>query len=899
MATETELAPRSSGSSALLADEDLNRILELDQIVKLSEAVTAGKHPRIKIPLHLVRASPNPAVVPAKGQSNRNADSTAPSTQSEPPTLNASGTHDAHSGDNLVALERNKKASAGAAPAKPLTGLVSTPKARAVPPRNNSQDVFSSERSRLEALIREKTSLFTNFNSSGATLLDFGILLQKARQLERTFAPPLETHSNRERHRTTATQNSAAAESVDDQTFYSSNFSTPEHAHSSRIPIVEADDGVSVHDSSDYEPELDSVPSSTLPPPPQSRPLQASQQQHSQANELQLPQLQQLQNLQQLQQAALQHFTLEQLATHVAQVPSQTTGQILTSLLGPQYDPSTLTLPSSALPTPAAYNSTAHTQAAEASALLAAWGNQLPGLSNPSLPEGGTSLSSHRQVAARNPKPLPPIVRTHNLSPIAPQPSHISSLAGATQLPLDVEHQQSTGQQNILQGAPAQVLSLRKGEGPQSSPDSSPHIDGYTSEKRKAKKRDVGKRKTGIRPISPRIKPEPRSPSPIMALPVHRPRKRQRQEDHVPGRRRSPPPQTASYATAQPPADARGPLVYERVERGQGVQQPQYGEQSDYDDVYEPALPSYAATQQVQTDRRYPARPLSTHPGASSSRSALRSARAVSHALVGTSSGYAARHADTEYDPRDYEISGRMSTRPLAKAPLQNRFQRVQEPPTGRIVIDEFGRDCYESVPHQTTAAKPVLREPGLAHDYPLSRPQHAAGTAQRGSGYAMSQARYDDEAGYRHSPPEYIAPRRVFTQQEYDTREPPTYAREFTVHPGPQYPPAAGPALGRAYVMDDALQVSRNLPLASITRPHEFAGPEAPPSASGHRQTKVARIRQVEGMESARYTGSTVRNQILMFLCTGHIAYYSEQGYVPPAEEYYYPEMRKVYRQV
>ncbi|CAK7564344.1 MAG: hypothetical protein SEPTF4163_002233 [Sporothrix epigloea] len=927
MTAEAELVPRPLESSASLADKDLHRILEFDQIVKLSEAVTAGKHPRIKIPPHLVRSSPNPtaSVRPiAQSKQAANAESTVSSVRTKGRKAKGSAARDAPATENLVSFKENGKLSTGAAMAKPPTRPEAASDARAVSPRDASQGEFFSERSRLEALIREKASQSAKFNMASATQIDLWDLLQKARELERTFAPSLIGLSTLKKatdfsdvalkHRMAATASSIAADSVDDQTFYSSNFSTPEVALTSRIPMEEGNDDVSMHDSSDYEPELDNVTPSKLPPQP--RPPQASHHQ-------QIPQLQQLQQLQQLPQAASQHLAPEQLAPHNTQIPSQTPGRILTSLLGPNYDPSTLTRPTPLLPVPAAFESTAHTPSADVAALLAAWGSQLPGLSETSQPEGNSSTLSHRRVAAGNPQPPSPFVRTHNLSPIAPQPAHISSLAMTKQLPMKADHQQGKGQgqHTILQGAPAQVVSLRRGEAPQSSPDSSPYLDGNTSEKRKAKKKATGKRKVDVRPSSPRIKPEPRSPSPIMALPVHRPRKRQRHDSYTPqaaaygyqDRRRTPPPHTAPYAAVRPSGDVQEPLIIERFERGHYVQQPRYAEQTDYDEFYEPSKPGYIAPRQVQADRRYPVRPPSAHPATSSSQSGLRSARAASHALVETASGYATQLTRDEYNLRDYETSGRMSTRPMAMAPPHSRLQHISQPSRGRIVVDEYNREYYESAPHQATVTRSMTYEPNVALERPVSRLQHVSGPGRRDGGYAFSQAPhagYDDEIVYRRTSPAFVPSRRVVTQPEYVSQEPVSYNREFTARPAPQYSASGGPVPGRTYAMDEALQVADNLPLSSSGRPHEAAGHEVPPP--GRYVKRVGSVRPPPdggGLYSAdRGYGERPEPYVAVHRAYSvhppHPShpppapmYYGEQGYVAPAEEYYYPEIREVYR--
>ncbi|CAK7221132.1 hypothetical protein SCUCBS95973_004392 [Sporothrix curviconia] len=423
MATEAELAPRPSAASASLADDDLKRILEFDRIVKLSEAITSGKHPRIKIPPHLKAAL----------------------------LANGSGVHDTHLGDNLAAFGQNSQMLVEATVAGSLPGLGAASGVRAISPSKVSPDEIPLQRARVEALIREQAEQRAKIVVSDPAHIDFivGDVLQKARELQRTFTPPpvailtQDDMSGRgdasARPRANVASSSAAVDSVDDQTFYSSNFSTPEFALTSRIPIDEDNDDVSMHGSSNYEPELDSIPSPKLPsqPQPQSQP-----QPHLEVQPLQL-------QAGELQQFVSQQPTPEQLAPLLAQISNRTPAEILTSLLGPNYDPNTLTQP----PLSAVYQDATQIQATDAAALLAAWGKHLPGLSG--LPQpgagAGASTSAHQQVAAGNPKPSSPFVRTHDLSPIAPQPAHISSLAVAAQLPLAVEGQQNTSQGTFAQ----------------------------------------------------------------------------------------------------------------------------------------------------------------------------------------------------------------------------------------------------------------------------------------------------------------------------------------------------------------------------------------------------------------------------------------------------------------
>ena len=124
----------------------------------------------------------------------------------------------------------------------------------------------------------------------------------------------------------------------------------------------------------------------------------------------------------------------------------------------------------------------------------------------------------------------PRLVRSHDLSPVAPQPAHVSTLATSR----DVQMPRESFSVGVTPGTPAQVVALRgKAGASNTSPESSPQT-GNTGADRKKKKRK--RRKAGEDPVVDEvssffIKTEPRSPSPISAAPAYtRPLKRQRQD---------------------------------------------------------------------------------------------------------------------------------------------------------------------------------------------------------------------------------------------------------------------------------------------------------------------------------------------------------------------------------
>ncbi len=117
-----------------------------------------------------------------------------------------------------------------------------------------------------------------------------------------------------------------------------------------------------------------------------------------------------------------------------------------------------------------------------------------------------------------------PVMRAHNLSPLAPQPSRVSPLATARDPPV------LRDTVAVEEVQPLQVTALRAQISGISSTDSSPK--GAKGPEKKKEKKKKGKRKakdSGDTPDSLYIKPEPRSPSPYAVAPLPRPQKRQRQ----------------------------------------------------------------------------------------------------------------------------------------------------------------------------------------------------------------------------------------------------------------------------------------------------------------------------------------------------------------------------------
>ncbi|KIH90143.1 hypothetical protein SPBR_00829 [Sporothrix brasiliensis 5110] len=319
---ELDAPPRAS-----MTEDDLHRMMELNRIIKLSESITSGKHPRIKIPPHLApsttsTASPklSPGAERRPGNSKHAHDTlTTPTAETGAGRVNGAG-HEAHSiiaGNNLAAFVQNSRSLDGTDTTAPLSGLDFASGVRAVSPSNISLSEIPLQRARLEALLREPPNLRGKAKVEEVQA-DFLVddVLRRGRELEKTFTPPpvailsqglITNLGGASAIPKANASSSAAAESADDQTFYSSNFSTPEFALTSRVPAESDRDDMPMEEGSDYEPELDYVPSSPQP-------------------------------AQQSDLAALQQVPPEQLATTFSELSGQLPAELLSTLLGANFD---------------------------------------------------------------------------------------------------------------------------------------------------------------------------------------------------------------------------------------------------------------------------------------------------------------------------------------------------------------------------------------------------------------------------------------------------------------------------------------------------------------------------------------------------------------------------------
>lgn len=375
------------------------------------------------------------------------------------------------------------------------------------------------------------------------------------------------------------------------------------------------------------------------------------------------------------------------------------------------------------------------------------------GLQNPPQLVPNPSFRHHEQ----------PLIRGHNLSPFAPQPAHVSPLAVARQ------PQIHGPESSTLQRAPAQVTTLRQEHAVVISPESSPQQGEKGSKKRNNKKKN--KRKADARSqdvqASPRIKPEPRSPSPLTAPPFLRPQKRARRHG------RQEPDTTYDEAMLEQPSP--------QLQQGRYHPTPMHGERvpqghEGVDDVYSRQVrasvgPIPRELESPLYEERRPDGSIVRYLGHVPSPAHHFDPYGAGDPRPVRTSSYALATPDIHEMPA-YPREGRMSVRPYGDRPrsrspiMVDRRSSAMPPPSmppRRIVIDEYGREYIEPIRATPVPRQPVMPPPRTGdHDVLYERtPMRSA------SRIPAAEIIGEDGAIYRRASPGY-APRRVFTQPEY-----------------------------------------------------------------------------------------------------------------------------------
>ena len=392
----------------------------------------------------------------------------------------------------------------------------------------------------------------------------------------------------------------------------------------------------------------------------------------------------------------------------------------------------------------------------------------------------------------------PPLIRSHNLTPVAPQAAHVSSLVAASSAM--VPGAGGTPNGNGHRGAPPQIAALRGELRGISSPESS-SPRATVGEKRKGKKKNKRKAdKLGQDTSStPYIKPEPRSPSPLSAPANIRPAKRRKQQGQ----------QYALLPEDLPEQAPARPDYYQLVDSNQAEPIPvAYGRR---DDLYQPGSgrPSPRLVSQgyerVYRDDAPVAQPAAP-PHYIRQGNSPRARYAVQYA---DEPHYPVRSASQALPSRGYyqDEYGRVDV----DAPLGGS----QRQPLRRVLVDSFGREYFEPLPapvaRQSLAPTVRYGDPEVIYEgtapvrhsvAPQMRPREPDVIYERTvPARAMSRRpgpEVYEEGGViyrRASPVPFPAPRRVTTQPEFGPDGMAYQSRGYSVRPAPvdDYAPDQG----------------------------------------------------------------------------------------------------------
>ena len=833
--------------SVELSEEEQHHIRECERIIKFRDEVLSGAHPRIKVPAHLVASkkiieslSPpsGPAVsminVPTGPKSARPKYSGpihSPQLVNNLRSFNANSQHFVTPVSNTISGQiPGLEPSVGST--SNMSGIPTGPRATASTakrPSENSGNVqfdpvlltksddlikaeLSLQRRRLESALSEQLQQHkaTKNSQSAEAPADFdlaNVLMEALLRVQRSALP--QTDAN-----LAANASGAASDSVSDDTFYSSKHDTPESQQAHRIPDSVESGDAQAREGSHYEPPM-VIEASPVP---------------GQSSAVAIP---------------------------PSAVTSASTAQ------SQQYRNPVVPESRSATTYPYEYQRGAgigisrNTDGGPMQIVSSQDSGEASSSQDSGQAGGGLSSAQHHPVTATQQlidrgfgRRQSPILRVHNLSPVAPQPAHVS--------PLATSHQPLVPQQNapLAQATPAQVVALRNDRSNGSSPESSPQ-GGKPKKGKKKNKRKADRMATNNEP-TPYIKPEPRSPSPISVPQYSRPNKRPRQ--------------------VQRPVQEQG---YEdsRVEKPVEII-PQQGYPAR---VYREERGPPAYDSPIRQHTRLDSRPtVLTEPSryGRDPRDDIRPAETVQYVRRGSIGAQPYQYAPSEvrtirsvsragidrphlyYDSRDppRTVVRHVAERDRSRSPVmaEERTPNAMGPPrlprTRVVHVDEFGREYLDPAPRpeavvtrRSVVPRPVYDEREEYYDLPRSTtvvrrsvaPASAYGEPEfiyerappppvRAASTMPSSSRYDEEAIYRGaaSPSGYATTRRVVTR-------PADYAvPEYRYYREREYP-AAPPAAQAGDEYYEVRRVEDRIPGNELPREYRVRGttvrPEQP----------------------------------------------------------------------
>ncbi|KAI6087997.1 hypothetical protein F4821DRAFT_235006 [Hypoxylon rubiginosum] len=813
------VASYQPGLNGILTAADLDEIREYRKVIQFRDTVVSGKHPRIKVS--------KPVTVNPQQSDSIATDRVAPSTSSA---------HALQSAPNLNTLQMDNMQSFKANSQQPTVVVATTGPTSAAP--TSSRPLGSSKTSpnhvshgkpeEIKAMLQRQRQLIEeeikvgNGKASPKTAsqhsehlpgFDLSDILAKALTLVQATAPQPSTNTPN------GTNASDSGDSFDNNTFYSSRHDTPEPQPSPRIQNA-AQQNVQAQDSAASSRQRATyAPQQSNPLPPHSAPTVSYQTDPSRS-------AQPLQVTSSFQQAQLNNGSLTaSVHDHAVRQPSKPSREGNQTSQSRQVREVETQVISSDSGAPSRSDNSGNTD------------SDLP------ADNSRAHAQHHLLPSAQFRQRESPLVRAHDLSPLAPQPNHVSPLAIARHPPM------SEPELSILPGAPAQVTALRQEHTVITSPESSPQGDRGNKKKKNNNNKNKNKRKAETRasdiPASPEIKPEPRSPSPLTAPQFVRPQKRLRSATR--------PEQELIYdgSRIERPVSV---IHREYVTAHEQAERPSYGLEV-IDDPYTQVRQSVAPTGQRLDRAVYEER----RPDGA----AIQYVRRV-QSPYGYPSPYGAvesrplRSASYSVNPQYREVStyqrdGRMSTRPYtdrarSRSPVvierRSPVMAPPAPPPARIIVDQYGREYIDPPRTSTVARQSVV---------PAPRPNERGVVYERVPMRAPSRMPADtfEEDGiiYRRASPTY-APRRVITQPEYGVDYRGYRERDYSVQPlGPptqDYAPIRGATERRV-----PEEIARDyLPRAASVRPTEavpyysIVRPEVPPrqyAASVHPEVRAA----------------------------------------------------------